>query len=621
MKTTDARDRFAPAAKTRLWRVLAFVKPYRGAVTLLSCVTLLVAAFNAAEPLVLKRIFDELAGNRQAEALGWGIAMLAALGVARELASAGAQWLTWKTRLGIHYALLEAMVERLHRLPLAFHRNSGVGAIMTKLDRGIQGFLTAVTELLFNAFPAVLYLCISVFVMFRLNTTLATVVMCFAPVPAIIAAIASPDQTRRERTLFDRWVKIYSRFNEVLSGILTVRSFSMETREKNLFLGDVGAANALVTRGVRRDAKFNAFGNLAVLLARISAIGMAGWLMLKGEITLGTVMAFLGYVGGLFGPVQGLSTIYQTVRKASVSLEEISSILEVEEHVSDAPDAQPIASVHGYVSFENVCFGYAGAEPILRGISLDAKPGETIAIVGPSGSGKSTLMALLMRFYDPSGGAIRLDGTDLRGLKQSDLRRHIGIVLQEPLLFNDTVRNNIAYGRPDATDAQIVAAAKAANAHDFIATLPDGYDTVIGERGGRLSVGERQRLTIARALVKEPRLIILDEATASLDAESEAVVQDALEHLTHGRTTFVIAHRLSTVVNATRIIVLKHGLIAECGTHAELMMQNGYYASLVARQMRGLILHAAEWDRSPARSSGDSASADESRSPEVSITI
>jgi ATP-binding cassette subfamily B protein len=318
-------------------------------------------------------------------------------------------------------------------------------------------------------------------------------------------------------------------------------------------------------------------------------------LILKGESTLGTLVAFLGYVGGLFGPVQGLTGIYQTIQRAYVSLDEIFSILDFQEHLGDAPDAQEITKVTGEVVFENLKFSYErNGRPILDGINLSVTPGETLAIVGPSGAGKTTLMALLMRFYDPTEGAIRLDGKDLRKLKQKSLRRNIGVVLQDPLLFNDTIRNNIAYGRPNASMAEVEASARAANAHDFIMRLPEGYETMVGERGSRLSVGERQRVTIARALVKDPPLIVLDEATSSLDAESEALVQDALSRLMKNRTTFVIAHRLSTVIDANRIIVLKDGLIAEQGSHAQLMARDGYYASLVKRQTRGLIRNEGE---------------------------
>jgi ATP-binding cassette subfamily B protein len=242
-----------------------------------------------------------------------------------------------------------------------------------------------------------------------------------------------------------------------------------------------------------------------------------------------------------------------------------------------------------------VTFQYEQTDrPLLRGVSLRVDPGEVLAIVGPSGSGKTTLMALLMRFYDPVSGEIRIDGRDLRALRQSSVRRAIGVVLQDPLLFNDTVGANIAYGFPGATPAQIEAAARAANAHEFISRLPEGYATSVGERGNRLSVGERQRVTIARALIKEPRIIVLDEATSALDAESEALVQEAIERLTKGRTTFVIAHRLATVVNAHRILVLKEGRVAETGTHLELMRLDGYYASLVKRQTKGLIQNTGE---------------------------
>ena len=584
------------AQRGRLRRALAFAAPHRRAVLVIAVLTLLVATVNAAEPLVLKHIFDGLGGERGMRALLEGVVILLVIGLAREAIAAVTNWLTWQTRISLHYSLLEATVGRLHRMPLNLQRSEGVGAILTRLDRSLQGFIGAVTQLLFNVFPAVVYLAISIVIMLQLDWRLALVVIAFAPVPALIAALATPEQTTRERSLLDRWAKIYSRFNEVLSGMVTVRSFAMEDREKERFLRDVGAANQVVIRGVGFDSGFGAASNSVVTLARIAVIAFGGVLVVRGQATLGTLVALLGYVGGLFGPVQGLSGVYQTLRKASVSLDEVFGILDVQGQLGDAPDAADVTAVQGAVEFDNVTFRYDahGDRPLLDGLSLSVAPGQSVAIVGPSGSGKTTLMALLMRFYDPVSGIIRLDGRDLRSITQASLRRSIGVVLQDPLLFNDTVRNNIVYGLPDASAAEVEAVARAANAHDFVLRLPEGYETLVGERGSRLSVGERQRISIARALIKNAPVIVLDEATAALDAESEALVQDALETLTKGRTTFVIAHRLATVVNADQIVVLQGGRVTERGRHAELAKLGGYYAALVKRQTRGLIQNEGE---------------------------
>jgi ATP-binding cassette subfamily B protein len=579
----------AASPPARWTRVLAFLRPKRGAVAAVLLLAVAIAAASAAEPLLMKYVFDHVSVPA---AVGLGIGLMFLLALVREAVSAYQNSLTWKTRIEVQFALTEATVDRLQQLPMAFHRNAGVGGTMTRLDRGVQGFVTAASEIAFNVVPAAAYLVIALAMMFRLSPRLGMVAIAFAPLPVIIAKLAAPEQLDRERNLLDRWTKIYARFNEVLSGIITVKSFAMEDREKQRFLSDVREANAVVFKGLRRDSIASAAQGISVSAARIAVIGYGALLVSRGSITLGTLVAFLGYVGSMFAPVTTLSGVYKTLRTATVAIDQVFSILDHQDTLGDAPDAVEVGRLRGEVEFDRVRFAYgrrASDRLLLDDVSLHVRPGEYVALVGPSGAGKSTLMSLLSRFYDPLEGVVRIDGVDVRGMKQRSLRRQLGVVFQDALLFNESVRQNIAYGRPDAPVEEIEAAARAAHAHDFIMQLPQGYDTLVGERGNLLSAGERQRIAIARSLLTDPPVLILDEPTSALDAESEALVQEALSRLTRGRTTFAIAHRLSTVVGADRIVVLKDGRIVEQGSHRELMEQHGYYRSLVERQTRGLL--------------------------------
>jgi ATP-binding cassette subfamily B protein len=573
-----------------LRRALEFARPHVGLIVVIIILTLASSIAGAVEPLLMKQIFDQLGEGGKMEAVYWGVAGLVGLAVFDRVTSGIGNWLTWKVRIAIKYSLLDASVGKLHNLPKSYHSEEGVGAVLTRLERGIEGVVAAISDIAFEVIPAVGYLAFAAVAMAQMDWRLFLVVMAFVPLPGIIAALAAPTQTRREKKLLDKWASIYGRFNEVLSSISLVRSFTMERRETDKFLDRVDDANDVVVRGVAFDTSVEAVSQFSTTIARVAAIGTGGYFVLIGDITVGTLVAFLGYVSGLFGPVQGLTGVYSSVHKAKAAVDQIFDILSEEDHLPDAPDAEPVESVDGEVQFDDVTFSYEQeGEPVLEQLDLHVQPGETVALVGPSGAGKSTMMSLLQRFHDPDDGALKLDGIDIRDLKQRQMREHIGMVLQESLLFQDSIRNNIAYGCPDASRDRVERAAKLAQAHDFIMGTPNGYETVVGEGGCRLSGGEQQRISIARALVKDPPILVLDEPTSNLDAESEAKVQAALDSLFDERTAFVIAHRLSTVIHSDRIVVLQDGEITEIGSHEELVENDGYYGYLVRQQAGKLV--------------------------------
>lgn len=593
-------------------RALPWVHGFGRPIAKVLGLALLLAAIGAAAPLAVMGLVDRL-GQVAAEPAsvgpGTGRAILVALALvaAAELAPV---WLSrllearsWRVRLDLDFALRQRVTARLHQLPLSWHQQQTVGATVSRVNTSINGFVGAVAELGFKALPAAFYLLLALGALLQLDWRLALAVCAFAPLPALIGMRAAPEQAQRDRTLLDHWSATFGRWTEVLGGMRTVKGFAMERAEERRFLEAVARGNARVKRGARRDARTASLQGLSTAAARLCVATIGAWLVLRGHGTVGTLVAALQYVGGLFAPIQGLTNVYATARRARVSLDSIAAILDAADPVADAPGARELVVTRGEVVFERVGFHYGDGRPVLRDVSLTVAPGETVALVGPSGCGKTTLVSLLERLHAPTAGRIRIDSHDLAGCTAQSLRSQVGTVMQDVHLFHDTILANIAYGSAGATREQLEAAARAANAHEFIERLPAGYDTVVGERGAGLSGGQKQRIAIARALLKNPPILVLDEATSALDNESEALVQAALRRLTRGRTTLVVAHRLSTVVDADRIVVLRGGQVDAVGTHAQLMAQGGYYARLFQSASRGTPsgVKAATRARHPAR--------------------
>ncbi len=568
-----------------LKRLFAHVRPYWKPLLLTAIAMLLATGLSLLPPLFQRAIIDGVLVTGDMSQLWKLIAGLVGVYALSQAVSMVEQYVRHVLGARFIFDLRVRLYAHLQRLSLAFFEQTSTGELMSRVTNDVEALENFVTHGVTLTAVDLLRLLGASAILVTMEWRLALVVLI--PVPFIALGLRYFNRYARPiyRQARDRLGDINARLEDNLAGIRVTQAFVQEEPELLRFSDASRQYYHQRVRSIRAWSTFFPTLRFLALLGTALVLGFGAWMVANGQVTLGTLVAFLAYSTSFYEPLNRLTEIDNILQQAIAAGERIFELMDEVSDIQDAPDAVPLETVEGDVVFDDVHFRYQDGEEVLHDVDFHIAPGEVVALVGPSGAGKTSIARLLSRFYDPVHGRVLVDGHDLRDVQLASLRRHVAVVLQDTFLFNASVRENLCYGKPGATNEEIVAAATAAYAHEFIAQLPQGYDTEIGERGVKLSGGQKQRLALARAILADPRILILDEATSSVDAEAEYLIQQALDEVMKGRTALVIAHRLSTIRNADKIVALDGGRIREIGSHQELLARGGLYSQLYQRQL------------------------------------